>query len=238
MKNSDEMVRSLLERRDRYAAEKKRKMTRIAVTLSSLCCVCLAVLAGFGVWRVTTSPSEPQEPAISGEKDPAANNTTGDSLSIVIVTSLSGGNTEEFAADMYRPEGVDPNIGSALALKMSITEDAEHKFPVILCPAAEADIRDVINDAIGSAELLLVHIAGEDLAEGKYYSQLTAEQITALAAGGVKCFYVGSGIGDYKNINWTTAEGIDTYCELHGDMYISYFGGGNGVEYAPDISAE
>ena len=49
MKTCDEMVRSLLQRRDRYAAAQKRKRTAITRTVTSMSCVCLAVLLGFGM---------------------------------------------------------------------------------------------------------------------------------------------------------------------------------------------
>lgn len=58
MKNCDEMVSSLLERRDRYAAEQKRKRKVIARAASSVCCVCLVALLGFGIFN-GKSPDEP-----------------------------------------------------------------------------------------------------------------------------------------------------------------------------------
>lgn len=51
MKNCDEMVNSLLERRNRYDTEQKRKRKVITRTASSMCCVCLVALLGFGVWK-------------------------------------------------------------------------------------------------------------------------------------------------------------------------------------------
>lgn len=58
MKNCDEMVSSLLERRDRYAAEQKRKRKVIVRAASSVCCVCLIALLGFGIFN-GKSPDEP-----------------------------------------------------------------------------------------------------------------------------------------------------------------------------------
>lgn len=51
MKNCDEMVNSLLERRERYAAEQKKKRRVIVRAATSACCVCLVALMGVGVWR-------------------------------------------------------------------------------------------------------------------------------------------------------------------------------------------
>ena len=51
MKTCDEMVNSLLERREQYAAAQKRKRTGIARAAASMCCVCLVALMGIGVWN-------------------------------------------------------------------------------------------------------------------------------------------------------------------------------------------
>lgn len=51
MKNTNEMVNSLLERREHYEAEQKRKRSIITRTVTSMCCFCLVVLLGFGVWQ-------------------------------------------------------------------------------------------------------------------------------------------------------------------------------------------
>ena len=51
MKNTNEMVNSLLERREHYEAEQKKKRSIITRTVTSICCFCLVVLLGFGVWQ-------------------------------------------------------------------------------------------------------------------------------------------------------------------------------------------
>ena len=51
MKNTDEMVNSLLERRKYYEAEQKRKRNIITRTMTSMCCLCIVELLGFGVWQ-------------------------------------------------------------------------------------------------------------------------------------------------------------------------------------------
>lgn len=51
MKNCDEMVESLLERRAQYAAEQKGKRARIARIAAAAGCACLAVLLGVGIWQ-------------------------------------------------------------------------------------------------------------------------------------------------------------------------------------------
>lgn len=62
----------------------------------------------------------------------------------------------------------------------------------------------------------------------KYCFNLTKEQILAIADVLIdnkeiyraQLKYVGSGKGSYKDQNFDTPEGLDTYCELHGDYYI------------------
>ncbi len=51
MKNCDEMVNSLLERRDRYVAEQGRKRKVLVRTATPVCCACLVALLGFGMWQ-------------------------------------------------------------------------------------------------------------------------------------------------------------------------------------------
>ena len=54
-----------------------------------------------------------------------------------------------------------------------------------------------------------------------YYCILTREEIIALGNSG--CFllwYVGSGEGEYGNIDTSTIEGVDMFVELYGDHYV------------------
>ncbi len=100
MKNSEEMVNSLLERRDLYVTEQKKKKAIITRTVTSMCCVCLVALLGFGMWQGgtfnTTPPDQTVEDALyPGIKDnfdeskgespdnPAANNK-------IIINRLNG----------------------------------------------------------------------------------------------------------------------------------------------------
>ncbi len=49
MKNCDEMVNSLLERREKYNVEKKRKQKTLFRAAVVLCCLCVVVALGFGL---------------------------------------------------------------------------------------------------------------------------------------------------------------------------------------------
>ena len=91
MKNYDELTNDLLERRDRYVADQKKKRKSLMSVATSLCCLCLVALLGFGMWQGgmfnTTPPDQTLEDALyPGIKDnfdeskgespdnPAANN--------------------------------------------------------------------------------------------------------------------------------------------------------------------
>ena len=75
---------------------------------------------------------------------------------------------------------------------------------------------------------------GEGILTDKYYFTLSASQIIALADSGARCYYVGSGQGDYRDQNWDTKEGINTYCEMHGDMYV-FNNDKNKISHFPDL---
>lgn len=263
MKNCDEMVNSLLERRDRYDAEKKRKKTIVTSTVTSVCCVCLVALLGVGMWKggVLKMPLSEQTPGISEKSqnnnynniadsneqndnsisiNSLENTKTEDDMKVYYVKSISQGDNCEVAADMYRPEGYNENIGSALALMMSIHENADFKFSVIMRIPQNSNLEEMLKKvhdtaAIDISEPICVRVEGVTNTLNQYYCLLTAKQIVALAENGTKCFYVGSGSGDYADINWDTKKGIETYCELNGDMYVSCNGK---TEYSPDIEVE
>lgn len=59
MKNCDEMVNSLLERREQYAAKQKRKRKVLTRTATSICCICLVALLSFGLWQSGTLEKTP-----------------------------------------------------------------------------------------------------------------------------------------------------------------------------------
>ena len=71
MKNYDEVTNDLLERRDRYVAEQKKKRKRVMGVATSLCCFCLVALLGFGMWQGgmfnTTPPINGGEQTLNGD---------------------------------------------------------------------------------------------------------------------------------------------------------------------------
>ena len=73
MKNYDELTNDLLERRDRYVSDQKRKRKNVMRIATSFCCVCLVALLGFGVLQGGMFGSTP--PTIGGEQTPGGNNS-------------------------------------------------------------------------------------------------------------------------------------------------------------------
>lgn len=155
----------------------------------------------------------------------------------------------ECIADIYRPEGYHERIGSALALMMELTPKKDERFDVLVKIRIEYDldgdntfhaemqeivsqINETLDDKIGMM-LDAAEVTG-GANEACYYFPLTAEQIHAFAEYGAMCLYIGSGVGDPKDINWETAEGIKTYCEIWGDMYTFGNTPGSGILEHPE----
>ena len=88
MKNCEEMVKSLCERRDDYVTEQKRKRKIVTRAVASVCCFSLVALLGFGLWQggmfdtapattnnnsISTSEKDDVVPSISETNDVVAN---------------------------------------------------------------------------------------------------------------------------------------------------------------------
>lgn len=73
MKNCNEMVNSLLERREQYETEKRNRRKMLTRTITPLCCMCLVALLGFGAWRGGMFEYQPMQTAedavVPGTKD-------------------------------------------------------------------------------------------------------------------------------------------------------------------------
>ncbi len=135
-----------------------------------------------------------------------------------VLTVYTNSITGEFAGDMYRPEGYDEKIGSALALMMWLNEDEEIKFNVLVHTYDTIDLKSFLLQIDDSLEVITVEIEGR-FAGQAYYICLTDAQIKELTQSGLNCYYIGSGLGDIRDMNWETEEGIRAYCEIWGDMY-------------------
>lgn len=159
--------------------------------------------------------------------------------------------TGEFAGDMHRPEGFHKNIGSALALKMTVVEESDYQFRVVtytyddnmeeIVAGANQNLDEIEKIDFYTFRTIVVvneHAGGrvEAYPWKQYFCNLTAEQIYALAEAGATCLYVGSGESKV-DVDWTSSKGIDAFCELHGDMYIMW-DNENQIKCYPDIWAE
>ncbi len=170
---------------------------------------------------------EPQDdPQVPDQQEPVP-----DVLTVYGNSSVSG----EFAGDMHRPEGYHKNIGSVLAIMMSMNNDKSAKFNVLVHTYDAIDLKEYLLMFVEEVEILTVEIDG-NFAGQAFCVRLTDAQIKTLTDVGLKCYYIGSGLGDYKDINWETEEGIKTYCEIWGDMYTFNFRGN--LEYNPDVYPE
>lgn len=81
MKNSNEMVNSLFERREQYVAEQSKKRKNIMRITSVACSFLLVALMGVGIWQSPwlkqVTPSTTDNPGISGEKQPSNDDLPG-----------------------------------------------------------------------------------------------------------------------------------------------------------------
>ena len=140
MKNYDELTNDLLERRDRYVADQKKKRKNLMSVATSLCCLCLVALLGFGMWQGgmfnTTPPDQTLEDALyPGIKDnfdeskgesadnPAANNR-------IVINTING-----ISADR-----MNINLAVDDFVKMTREEMIEY-YGVDYIPDVPADIK-------------------------------------------------------------------------------------------------
>ena len=161
--------------------------------------------------------------------------------------------TGEYAGDIHRPEGYNVQIGSGLALKLSVIDDPDYTYRILLMINKNySDLETVLADAMSLSTSTMTpndfktivvneNFGFYDFADW-YYAELTKEQIISIArsqeAKACKRFvyqllYVGSGEGDVSDMNWETNEGINTFCELNGDMFIMQLDGS--ILAKPDV---
>lgn len=155
-------------------------------------------------------------------------------INVIIPENIEIG---EYSGDMYRPDGYNENIGSGLALKLENTTDQQSYYSVIVFDRGRnfnqmlqnANLRT--SEPLDTSKFTRLTLNGT-LTDNRYYAQLTENQIFALAETGTRLSYVGSGQGKVSDMNWTTVQGINTFCELNGDMYVFE---GDQIRYYPDL---
>ncbi|MBE6678652.1 MAG: hypothetical protein E7597_07665 [Ruminococcaceae bacterium] len=57
--------------------------------------------------------------------------------------------------------------------------------------------------------------------DGMYYCVLNYWQVIQYATNGCKCLFVGSGLGNDEEMSVDDKHGIETYCQLYGDMLVA-----------------
>ena len=132
MKNSEEMVNSLLERRDRYIAEQKRRRTVLVRTITYLCCVCFIAVLSFGVYRVGFFNIQDPSPTIStGDDTPMTNPSNGDLIEVPNYVIIWGDNDDAAGSAFENLNGKKITISLANALRNS---PENSKIAIIACP--------------------------------------------------------------------------------------------------------
>ena len=135
--------------------------------------------------------------------------------------------------DIYRPKDRYINYYSnALAIKLMLYEDDVDKlYHVIVDPIIKEGVAEHVAN-INEEKGLQLKV--EDWYKFEYgfpapctfyYYVFTAEEIAALTDACFICRYVGSGEGTPENIDLSTPEGLDAYCELYGDDHVQYIKG-------------
>ncbi len=71
MKSRDEMVSSLLERREQYENERAKRKKAVNTAIP-VCCVCFTALLCFGMWFGKTTPDNTETAPPNNNKAPAA----------------------------------------------------------------------------------------------------------------------------------------------------------------------
>ena len=107
MKNYDETTNGLLDRRDRYVAEQKKKRKRVMGVATSLCCFCLVALLGFGMWQGGMFDAKPPitlDDSINiGDKDYINPDELDNSQSTTPGNNDSQGNTQTGTEQKFDP---------------------------------------------------------------------------------------------------------------------------------------
>ncbi len=154
-----------------------------------------------------------------------------------------GISTGECAADMHRPVGYHPRIGSALALKLSLHKESPEKVydVVILCFHRFGEDNCIVERLGDRLDITSwrrwARIQWPDRGiEEKYHAQLTLDQINVVVEAGLSCSYIGSGNGNLADMSFDNPKGIETYCELVGDMYT--FASDGSIVHKPDLVVE
>ena len=120
MKDYNEMIDSLFERREKYQEERKKKLQRLRRAASIVSCCCLIILAGVGVWRSDIIFQDPAK-LLGDEKS----GSSGENSSLVSDNLKDRGGSEESAGgdsedNSYFQESDGSSFDSSSAIKSNM----------------------------------------------------------------------------------------------------------------------
>lgn len=137
MKNCNEMVSSLLERREQYEAEQKRKRKLIMTTAIPLGCLCLIAVLGVGVWQsgilgTSDIPQDKNDSVIAGGEGDRNDAFCGDYW--VVGDGDSSGGEDNFATSTAPEDEPEESNNSASTSTDSNPEDSKSSPNDIMIP--------------------------------------------------------------------------------------------------------
>lgn len=99
MKNCDEMVSSLIERREHYMKEQRAKRKNLLSAAVCVCSLCFAMLVGFGIWqgkliieetfdKGQAIPQNKTEADVGSNMEPIASDYSNDVIGMVKVNGI------------------------------------------------------------------------------------------------------------------------------------------------------
>ncbi len=178
MKNYNETIDSVFARINEHEVERRRKRKVIARTAASMCCICIAVLLGFNVWKselfkaVAPDVSEGDNTGLQGTAKP--NETVGAAPDAPIIWGDNNGKVQEMGYTEWNGKRVTLSLYDALsdetnknrfiAIGVSFELDNEfvYKGKTVAEYDAEAIRKNLISDSLG----LLMKV-GDELKYGE-----------------------------------------------------------------------
>lgn len=143
MKNCDEMVNSLLERRGQYLKEQKKRKMMITRTMTSICCASIVGLLGFNVWQWEKSNTLPSETL---DETPSIDETLG---------------IEEINYDINENVFVINEVRSMMTADMDVQFSYYTDFETVELESVYIDFTSKIPDAFASKSFYSVDIPAD-----------------------------------------------------------------------------
>ncbi len=139
MKNYNEIANNVLERRDKYETEKRRRRQIVVKTVTPICCICLVALLGVGVWQGGLFENKPTQIANDsihpGEVDHYDPNESPTKNKIVI------NNMTSFPTDSTNRLKLDYEVRPEDFVKMNKAEINDY-YGVEIFPSVPSDIKE------------------------------------------------------------------------------------------------